>query len=175
MRRRLNIACAIVHRPKLLIMDEPTVGIDPQSRNHIIESIKELNRSGASIIYTSHYMEEVEELCNSIVIMDQGRVLAKGTKEELTALVSGEEKLELVLTRSSYTLVEQLRKVRGVTDCILAGNAITILSAKNSRNVSQIISCVSETGDSEVVSLTSNAPNLESVFLTLTGRSLRDQ
>lgn len=88
MKRRLNIACAIAHRPKLIIMDEPTVGIDPQSRNHILESVKKLNEMGSTIIYTSHYMEEVEAICTRISIMDHGKVIAEGTKEELTSMVT---------------------------------------------------------------------------------------
>src|SRR5699024_3815933 len=88
MKRRLNIACAIAHHPKLVIMDEPTVGIDPQSRNHILESIKQLNKEGCTIIYTSHYMEEVEEICTRIAIMDHGKIIAEGTKEQLKSIIT---------------------------------------------------------------------------------------
>lgn len=91
MKRRLNIACAIVHKPKLIIFDEPTVGIDPQSRNNILETIKKLNQQGSTIIYTSHYMEEVEAICTNICIVDHGQIIAKGTKEELKALVEHED------------------------------------------------------------------------------------
>ncbi len=87
MKRRLNMACAIAHSPKLIIMDEPTVGIDPQSRNHILESVRKLNEEGATIIYTSHYMEEIEELCNNISIMDGGKIIARGTKEYLKSSI----------------------------------------------------------------------------------------
>ena len=88
MKRRLNMACAIAHSPKLIIMDEPTVGIDPQSRNHILESVRKLNEEGATIIYTSHYMEEIEELCNNISIMDGGKIIARGTKEYLKSSIA---------------------------------------------------------------------------------------
>lgn len=111
MKRRLNIAAAIMHRPKLIIMDEPTVGIDPQSRNHILESIKELNRLGSTIIYTSHYMEEVEAICSRIAIVDHGRVIAQGTKEELTTLVASEEKVVLELTSVNFTMVDDIKKL----------------------------------------------------------------
>lgn len=92
MKRRLNIACAIMHHPKLIIMDEPTVGIDPQSRNHILESVKELNRLGSTVIYTSHYMEEVAAICDRVAIMDKGHIIACGTEKELRERVSKEEK-----------------------------------------------------------------------------------
>ena len=88
MKRRLNIACAIAHRPKLIIMDEPTVGIDPQSRNYILQSVRKLNEMGSTIIYTSHYMEEVEEICTKIAIVDHGKVIAEGTKEQLKAIIT---------------------------------------------------------------------------------------
>jgi ABC-2 type transport system ATP-binding protein len=173
MKRRLNIACAIVHQPKLIIMDEPTVGIDPQSRNHILQSIRELNKMGSTIIYTSHYMEEVEEICSYIVIMDPGRVIAKGTKDELKSLVAVDEKVSMELTSVNFTLVDNIKKVQGVKDCTVNGNSVTVVSRKHSRNLGTIIDCISAT-DSDIVSLNIEKPTLESVFLTLTGRSLRD-
>ena len=100
MMRRLNIACGIAHKPKLVIMDEPTVGIDPQSRNHILESVKELNRNGCTIIYTSHYMEEVENICDRIAIIDKGKIIAEGTKEELISLISDIQSLRYRLGTS---------------------------------------------------------------------------
>ncbi len=139
MKRRLNIACAIVHQPKLIIMDEPTVGIDPQSRNHILESVKELNRRGATILYTSHYMEEVEEICSRIAIMDNGRIIAKGTKEELKALISFEERITLEVSSVNHTLVDNIKQVSGVKDCIVKEKGLTIISQKESKNLSRII------------------------------------
>ncbi|HEY8910728.1 MAG TPA: ABC transporter ATP-binding protein [Desulfosporosinus sp.] len=172
MKRRLNIACALVHHPKLIIMDEPTVGIDPQSRNHIIQSIKKLNKMGSTIIYISHYMEEIEEICTRIVIMDHGRVIAKGTKEELKALMTSDERVVVELSTANYTLVDNIKKLSGVKDAYVNGNELTVISQKNSKNINGIIDHVSES--SEIISLNVEQPSLETVFLTLTGRSLRD-
>lgn len=173
MKRRLNIACAIVHQPKLIIMDEPTVGIDPQSRKHILESVKELNKRGATIVYTSHYMEEVEEICSRIAIMDNGRVIAKGTKEELKALISFEERIAVEVSSVNHTLVDNIKQVNGVKDCIVKEKTLTIISQKDSKNLSRIIESISE-GDSEILSLNIERPTLEGVFLTLTGKTLRN-
>ena len=172
MKRRLNIACALVHHPKLIIMDEPTVGIDPQSRNHIIQSIKKLNKMGSTIIYISHYMEEIEEICTRIVIMDHGRVIAKGTKEELKALMTSDERVVVELSSANYTLVDNIKKLSGVKDAYVNGNELMVISQKNSKNLNGIIDHVSES--SEIISLNVEQPSLETVFLTLTGRSLRD-
>lgn len=173
MERRLNIACAIVHQPKLIIMDEPTVGIDPQSRNHILKSVRTLNEMGSTIIYTSHYMEEVEELCTYITIMDHGKVIAKGTKDELKNLISAEEKVSFELSGVNYTIVENIKAVSGVKDCIIDGKTIKVISEKNSKNLSKVIDSISNT-ESEILSLNIDKPTLEGVFLTLTGRTLRD-
>lgn len=173
MKRRLNIAAAIMHRPKLIIMDEPTVGIDPQSRNHILESIKELNRMGSTIIYTSHYMEEVEAICSKIAIVDHGRVIAQGTKDELTALIATEEKVVIELSAINFTLVEQVKKISSVRDCIVNGNQLEIMCKKGEQCVNRLIQMISDT-DSEILSLVVEKPSLEAVFLTLTGRSLRN-
>lgn len=173
MKRRLNIACAIVHQPKLIIMDEPTVGIDTQSRNHILQSVKELNKAGSTIIYTSHYMEEVEELCSYITIMDQGRIIANGTKDELKSLIEFEEKVVIDLSSVNFTIVDNIKKVQGVKDCIVNGRELVVVSQKNSKNLSRIIEIITDT-DSEILSINVERPTLEGVFLTLTGRSLRD-
>lgn len=173
MKRRLNIACAIVHQPKIIIMDEPTVGIDPQSRNHILQSVKELNRLGSTIIYTSHYMEEIEELCTDITIMDHGKIIASGTKDELKALISSEDKISVEVSSVNYTLIDNIKKLQGVRECSNVGNVITIVSNKNSKNLSKIIDIINE-ADSEIISINIEKPTLEGVFLTLTGRTLRD-
>lgn len=173
MQRRLNIACAIVHKPKLIIMDEPTVGIDPQSRNHILNSVKKLNEGGSTVIYTSHYMEEIEELCTDITIMDHGKVIAKGTKEDLKSLVSLEEKLTLTLSSVNYTMVDEIKRISGVKDCIVEDRNITVISKKDCRNLSRIIDAVNNS-NSEILGIDVEKPSLEGVFLTLTGRKLRD-
>lgn len=173
MKRRLNIACAIAHRPKLIIMDEPTVGIDPQSRNHILESIMKLNKMGSTIIYTSHYMEEIEKICTKIAIMDHGRIIARGTKEELTNLISDDEKVKIELTSVNYTLVDNIKKIPGVKESLLDGNNLTIISNKKSNNLSRIIDNIINTG-AEISALNMEKTTLEGVFLTLTGRLLRD-
>ncbi|MFF2448527.1 ABC transporter ATP-binding protein [Neobacillus sp. NPDC058068] len=173
MKRRLNIACAILHHPKLIIMDEPTVGIDPQSRNHILQSIKELNKMGSTIIYTSHYMEEVEEICTRVAIVDHGRVIAQGTKEELTAFVSTEEKLVIELSSVTYTIVEQIKSISSIRECSIKGTSLEVIGKKGEHNVSRVINLLSEAGI-EILSLNVEKPSLEAVFLTLTGRSLRD-
>lgn len=173
MKRRLNIACAIVHKPKLIIMDEPTVGIDPQSRKHILNSIKKLNKMGSTIIYTSHYMEEIEELCNEIVIMDKGKVIAKGTKEELKALIATEDKVSIGVSNISYTIIDKIKKVQGVKECVIDNNVINIISKNGSANLSEIIDIIVDYG-AEINKINMDKPSLEGVFLTLTGRKLRD-
>lgn len=173
MQRRLNIACAIVHKPKLIIMDEPTVGIDPQSRNHILNSVKKLNESGSTVIYVSHYMEEIEELCTNITIMDHGKIIASGSKEDLKSLVALDEKLTLTLSNVNYTMVDQIKRISGVKECIPEDRNLTVISQKGSRNLSRIIDCINNS-NSEIVGIDVEKPSLEGVFLTLTGRKLRD-
>lgn len=172
MKRRLNIACALIHHPKLIILDEPTVGIDPQSRNHILQSMKKLNENGSTIIYISHYMEEIEEICTRIVIMDHGRVIAKGTKDELKELVTSDERIVIKLSLVNYTFVENIKKLPGVTDADVKENELTVISKKNSKNLIGILNYVAES--SEILSVNVERPSLETVFLTLTGRTLRD-
>lgn len=173
MKRRLNIACALVHKPELVIMDEPTVGIDPQSRNHILGSIRRLNENGATIIYTSHYMEEVEELCTEIAILDHGRVIAGGTKEQLADMVAVEEKLSIQLTGASYTLLECVKNVQGVKNAVLDTNCLTVVSRTRSNNTNRIIDCVLDAG-AVIEGINMERLTLGDVFLTLTGRGLRD-
>ena len=173
MKRRLNIACAIVHHPKLIIMDEPTVGIDPQSRNNILQSVKKLNSMGSTVIYTSHYMEEVDEICTNIAIMDKGRIIAHGTSEELKNMITVEERISFELSNVNYSMNECLKKAPGVKDIIIQGNKLTVISGKDSNNLSLIIDCIIKQGI-KVLSINMEKPTLENVFLTLTGRTLRD-
>lgn len=173
MLRRLNIACGIVHRPKLIILDEPTAGIDPQSRSHILAGIERLNREGASVIYTSHYMEEVERLCKNVIILDQGRIIAKGTKDELKNMVSTEEKVRIKPSSLNYTVIDNIKQVYGVKECNIDEEYINIISKKGSKNLGKIIDMLVNDGI-EIEDIAIDKPNIETVFLTLTGRSLRN-
>lgn len=173
MKRRLNIACAIAHRPKLLIMDEPTVGIDPQSRKHILESVKKLNEIGSTIIYTSHYMEEVEALCTNIAIVDHGKIIAKGSKENLKSLITDVKELWVEVKDPLYVNCESIEEIAGVKRASVEGNIIKIYSDVEIQNLNKIIQTLLK-AEAEISSLEEKAPNLETVFLTLTGRNLRD-
>jgi ABC-2 type transport system ATP-binding protein len=172
MQRRLNIACAIVHNPELIIMDEPTVGIDPQSRNHILESIRKLNDMGSTIIYTSHYMEEVEALCSRVVIMDHGRMIAEGSKEKLAEYVQEEQITQIELNNVSYSIIEGVKAVYGVKECTLLGNEMTVVFDK-SNSIAKIINAIGDKGGI-ITKISMQEANLEDVFLTLTGKKLRD-
>lgn len=173
MKRRLNIACSIVHHPKLIIMDEPTVGIDPQSRNNILESVKKLNQMGSTIVYTSHYMEEVENLCNQIAIMDHGRVIACGTKEELRKIVNDDEKIIIDCLTLNYNLVEDLKKLLGIKRVDAKENLLEII-AENVQTVLQDVFFILSKNNTQIREIQLTAPDLETVFLSLTGRTLRD-
>ena len=172
MQRRLNIACALVHKPKLVIMDEPTVGIDPQSRNHILESVKEIAKNGTTVIYTSHYMEEVEAICNRVSIMDLGRVITEGTIDELVSRILHEQVVRLTALVPSDSLTADFKAISGVKNVTVDGNVYAITSAADSGNVSRIMEIAGRHGG--VSSFTEEKPNLENVFLTLTGKKLRD-
>lgn len=173
MKRRLNIACAIAHKPSLLIMDEPTVGIDPQSRNHILESIKRLRDEGMTIIYTTHYMEEVEEISTRIIIVDHGEIIAMGTKESLKADIES-EKIVLVEGEGVERLDFQVvTAVKGVTDVELADGVLRVVSLRDEENLDDIIAALLEQ-KVKISNIQSQAVSLETVFLNLTGRTLRD-
>lgn len=174
MKRRLNIACAIAHKPKLIIMDEPTVGIDPQSRNHILQSVKKLNEQGCTIIYTSHYMEEVEEICTRIAIMDHGKVIALGTCDELKNLITDKD-IVLVTVNDSVSKIreEKIREIRGVEDVEVEDSTVKISSSREVSNLDMIINYFTSSRIS-IKSVESKTPDLETVFLSLTGRRLRD-
>jgi ABC-2 type transport system ATP-binding protein len=174
MKRRLNIACAIAHKPKLIIMDEPTVGIDPQSRNHILKSVKKLNEMGSTIIYTSHYMEEIEEICSRIAIIDHGQVVAEGTKEELKAIISDTNVVEITISSVSEIIDEnEMKNIKGIKNIELNENKLKIESVKEISNLDKIIAYLVEK-NIPIKNVESKVPDLETVFLTLTGRKLRD-
>lgn len=173
MKRRINIAAALLHQPKLLIMDEPTVGIDPQSRNHILETVKQLNQQGMTIIYTSHYMEEVEYLCSRIGIIDHGQIIALGTVPELRRIVGEDSEIVLTvqgLAQDSLSALAQLPHVRRAR---LQGDDLVVVSPQPALALGGISTFLAEHGIS-MRSIRVNEPNLESVFLHLTGRALRD-
>jgi ABC-2 type transport system ATP-binding protein len=173
MKRRLNIACAIAHRPKLIIMDEPTVGIDPQSRNYILGSVRKLNEMGSTIIYTSHYMEEVEEICTRIAIVDHGKIIAEGTKEQLKAIITNTKDIWIEVKSTENLDVDLVKSIHGVKTVEIEENRIKINSDVEVNNLNKIIQHFIANGI-EIRSVEEQAPNLETVFLTLTGRNLRD-
>ncbi len=208
MKRRINIAAGILHRPRVLLMDEPTVGIDPQSRNHILETVRELNREGMTVLYTSHYMEEVEALCDSIAIVDHGKVIANGSLEELRALVGDEDRIRVkvgsgldeaatpVQADDAETpdaplesdLIEEtrtelgpevaaalaaVRALPGVSRAEMIGSAIDVLVPAAAPVLGDVVGAIADAG-AHIRAIEIVEPDLESVFLHLTGRGLRD-
>jgi ABC-2 type transport system ATP-binding protein len=173
MKRRLNIACSIAHHPKLIIMDEPTVGIDPQSRNYILNSVKKLNEMGCTIIYTSHYMEEVEEICTKIAIIDHGKIIAEGSKEQLKAIITNTKEVWIESKSIEALNIVRLKEINGVTAVSTEDNLIKIHCDTNVQNLNKIILQLMK-DNIEIRALEEKEPNLETVFLTLTGRKLRD-
>ncbi|MED1569303.1 ABC transporter ATP-binding protein [Bacillus paramycoides] len=174
MKRRINIGAALMHEPELLIMDEPTVGIDPQSRNHILETVKKLNEKGMTVIYTSHYMEEVEYLCERIAIVDHGKVIALGTKRELCNRLTDGFIVKLQLNRYSTELLQKLKALPVVERIIFDEDNSTIdIGLNGGEAIGTVVSVVVE-NNAQILKLEVQEPNLEVLFLQLTGRSLRD-
>jgi ABC-2 type transport system ATP-binding protein len=173
MKRRLNVACAIAHQPELVIMDEPTVGIDPQSRNHILESIRRLRENNMTIIYTTHYMEEVEAISSRIIIMDHGAIIAEGTKESLKEDIENEKRYTIQIEENGKIEEKAFFTVEGVKSVKSDGNIIEITSLKGIENLDRIITLLSDQGK-KIRNITSEVASLERVFLKLTGRKLRD-
>jgi len=171
--RRLNIACGIAHQPKLIILDEPTVAVDPQSRNHILEGIKRLNEQGATIIYTSHYMEEIEQLCSRCVILDNGKVIASGTKEEIKGMISLGEKIVVEIFNINDDHMDKIRQISNVIDVDLKENILTIKQKNGSSNLVNIMNFITE-NDISYGKIYSELPTLNDVFLEITGKKLRD-
>lgn len=173
MKRRLNIACAIMHRPKLIIMDEPTVGIDPQSRNHILESVKALNKLGSTVIYTSHYMEEVEAICDRVAIMDKGHIIACGTEQELRERVAHEEKIVIQAGNITPGLIQELKQHPRVTRVEADGEKVELYLPSSQGDLQDILFIFAKHGG-VIQALQIEEPDLETLFLSLTGRTLRD-
>lgn len=173
MKRRLNIGAALLHEPEILIMDEPTVGIDPQSRNHILDTVLELNKTGMTIVYTSHYMEEVEYLCRNIHIMDSGHVIASGTQDELVDIVQGQRQIIFQFDSVTNDLVKAFDLLDGV-DQVEKSDLTVVLHTRNGKSLIRDALDVSMKEGVSVESVEVVKPNLESVFLHLTGKDLRD-
>jgi ABC-2 type transport system ATP-binding protein len=174
MRRRLNIACALLHEPQILLLDEPTVGVDPQSRNAIFETIKILAGEGRTLVYTTHYMEEVERLCDRVVVIDHGRVLADNTLAGLLANAHVANRLTLIYDPPpDGAALAEIRLMPGVTQVNLAGSELSVSAADLGTAAPRVLECLAARGFS-CQELTSRRANLEDVFLALTGRTLRD-
>lgn len=171
--RRLNIACGIAHKPSLIFLDEPTVAVDPQSRNNILEGIKRLNKAGATIIYTTHYMEEVEEICNRIIIIDKGKIIAQGTNEELKDLVSIGEKVTIELEEIDEKYLNEIKKFKNIIEVKLEGKVLYITYTKGNHDLGDLIEYLKEK-QIKYNKIFSELPSLNDVFLELTGTELRD-
>jgi ABC-2 type transport system ATP-binding protein len=169
MKRRLNMASGMIHRPKLVLMDEPTVGVDPQSRNHIFEMIEKLRDEGMSIIYTTHYMEEAERLCDRVAIVDRGKIIAQGTNRELVQSAFGSRSQVVARFDAPDERVAAWVAARG-------GHAVNGSSEFTIEHPGEIAALLDEAAKAgfDLQDLALRKPNLESVFLHLTGRELRD-
>jgi ABC-2 type transport system ATP-binding protein len=174
MKRRLNIAAGLLHRPRLLVLDEPTVGVDPQSRNAILETVADLSRDGLAVLYTSHYMEEVDRLCDRVGIIDEGRIIAEGTRHELVTMVGEADRVTLTVDGPAERLAEVCRSVEGVTEASAAAGAVELVTTEGPRRLPAILEAADGAGLT-VTSVNLVEPDLEAVFLHLTGKALRDE
>ena len=173
LKRRLNIACGIAHKPKLIFLDEPTVAVDPQSRNNILDGIKKLRNDGATILYTTHYMEEVELICDRIIILDKGRIIASGTSDELKKLANIEEKITVEVTNMSSSILENIKKFKTVDSVTYDRNVLSIIYRKGKNILEELMDYLKENKVS-YNKIFSERPTLNDVFLELTGKGLRD-
>lgn len=171
--RRLNIACGIAHKPKLIILDEPTVAVDPQSRNNILEGIQNLNQNGATVIYTSHYMEEVEQICTRIAIMDKGKIIAQGTKDELKGMIHMGEKITVELIHPDNSLLLGLQQISSVGSAELNGNTLVIKTEPGRNGLDTILEYL-KSKNAAHGRIYCELPTLNDVFLEITGKELRD-
>ena len=173
MKRRLNIAIGLLHRPKLLVLDEPTVGVDPQSRNAILTSVQELGREGMAILYTTHYMEEAERLCHRVGIIDEGKIRAEGTRRELVELVGQRDRIRLIAGGDLTVAAAAARAFPGVHEATAADGALELLATDGRSLLPGLLGALSEAGIA-IRSVEVIEPDLEAVFLHLTGKALRD-
>lgn len=171
--RRLNIACGIAHKPKLIFLDEPTVAVDPQSRNNILDGIKKLRDDGATIVYTTHYMEEVEILCDRVIILDKGKILASGTTDELKELAKIEEKISIEVNALDHKYMDSIKELENVDEVTYNGNVLLITYKKGNNNLVKIMEYLKNEGI-KYNKIYSERPTLNDVFLELTGKELRD-
>lgn len=171
--RRLNIACGIAHKPRLIILDEPTVAVDPQSRNKILEGIQELNRQGSTIIYTSHYMEEIEQICTRIAIMDKGKNIAIGTNDELKRMIKKSEIISIDILDLLPEQLADLRQLRHVYEVTFENHCLKVLCNGEKHNLPRILEYL-QSNDISFGRVYSELPTLNDVFLEITGKELRD-
>jgi linearmycin/streptolysin S transport system ATP-binding protein len=173
MKRRLNIGIGLLHRPKLLVLDEPTVGVDPQSRNAILSSVEQLSEAGMAVLYTTHYMEEAERLCDRVGIIDEGRIQAEGTRRELVALVGEHDRVSLTATGNLDQAAAAVAELGAVREATRTDDGLNLI-VTNARNVlTQILETVTSAG-ATVNAVEVIEPDLEAVFLHLTGKALRE-
>lgn len=169
--RRLNIACGIAHKPKLIVLDEPTIAIDVNLRNAIIEGIKKLNKEGSTILYTSHYMEEVEALCDQIAILDHGKVVARGSKEALLSMIDMGESISAEVSGLEPEILKQVKALPHVESVTLEGNLLEVKYKKGRNNLLSLLDCLSK-ADVQIGDISNRTPNLNDVFMELTGNKL---
>lgn len=173
MKRRLNIGIGLLHQPSLLILDEPTVGVDPQSRNAILESVENLSREGMAVLYTTHYMEEAERLCDRVAIIDEGQIKAEGTRRELVSMIGGLDRVSIQAGGDLESAALAAQGIEGVSGASTADHSLEILATDAAGILPALLNCVNDSGAS-ISSVEVSEPNLEAVFLHLTGKALRD-
>lgn len=173
MKRRLNIGIGLLHGPDLLILDEPTVGVDPQSRNAILTSVEHLGAAGMAVLYTTHYMEEAERLCDRVGVIDEGRIVAEGTRRELVAMVGERDRVELVASGDLAAGIAALRSLDGVDDATSGDGSIQVVVESASERLAEMLAVAAGAGVT-VSGVDVYQPDLEAVFLHLTGKALRD-
>lgn len=171
--RRLNIACGIAHKPSLIFFDEPTVAVDPQSRNKILDGIRQLNAQGATIVYTSHYMEEVEQLCSRILIMDKGKSIALGTKDELKGMIKNTETIRIKINNLGDTSIDDIRHQKHVYNTTYENGELKIYFSGGTHNIIHILDYLDK-NNIPFGQVYTQLPTLNDVFLEITGKDLRD-
>lgn len=173
MKRRLNIAAGLLHEPKVLVLDEPTAGVDPQSRNAILENVADLAKAGMAVLYTTHYMEEAERLCDRVGIIDEGKIIAEGTRRELVAQVGQRDRIELSATGQLAKFGAQAKRLKDVDDATVGDGTVQLLVREGRRLLPRVLEIAERTG-AQISSVEVIEPDLEALFLHLTGKALRD-